>query len=251
MRTPFLLSVTLTLVAAGGLFVFSLHRANAALRTQLNERGALLRTQAAPAQSVGASLPEKSSLPAPTEIETRLIKLRAEIAALEQKSAVHGDTAEITDAPSTNRDPEKGMTRLEYMRNVGQATPAAAMQTLFWAALKGDEAAMARTIVWEEAVRPKVQALIDRLPAASRERYSTPELLAALSISQKALDVSAIYITETVMKTSDSAVLTVKGLTGRDEPLAMRLGPAGWQYSAGESWLARLTAQLAGKSNLP
>jgi hypothetical protein len=66
--------------------------------------------------------------------------------------------------------------------------------------LKGDEQVIAKAIAWDEAVRPQVQALIDRLPEKSKARYSTPEQLWALIFSRQALDVSAIHIAETVPK---------------------------------------------------
>ena len=248
MRTSLSLGILLIAAAGGGVLVVLLHQQNAALRSQIEARATRLHKSVVPTPTAAQSRNEDRRAPAEKKIDAHLLQLRADVANLE-KIAAHSANAEASDAPTTNRDPEKGMTRMEYMQNVGQATPAAAMQTLFWAAMKGDEAAMARTIVWDEAVRPKVQALIDRLPAASRERYATPELLAALFISRQALDVSAIHITETTMTDATHAGLMVKGLTGREEPLPMRLSALGWQYSIGEGRLAWLTGQLTGKPN--
>jgi hypothetical protein len=166
-----------------------------------------------------------------------------------EKKAVEQYAAnpEANDAPSTNRDPEKGMTKLEYLQNVGQGTPAAALQALFWAALKGDDQMIAKTVAWDEAVRPQVQALIDRLSEESKARYSTPEQLWALIFSRQALDVSAIHIAETVPKDSANASLAVKGLTTGDAHLSMYLGPNGWQLRGGEWHLRMVSNELPGK----
>lgn len=248
MRSSLSLGIILIAVAAVGVLVVSLHHNNATLRAQIDDHAARLQKPAVPTSTRAKSIAEDRGASAEKKITSHLLELRAAVESLEKTAALAAN-AEATDAPASNRDPEKGMTRLEYMQNVGQATPAAAMQTLFWAAMRGDEAAMARTIVWDEAIRPKVQALIDNLPAASRERYPTPELLFALFISSKALNVSAIQITETTPIDANNASLSVKGLTGRDEYLPMRLSQLDWQYLGGESQLTWLTGKLTGKSN--
>jgi hypothetical protein len=152
-----------------------------------------------------------------------------------------------SDALDGQRDPEKGMMRLENMRNAGQGTPAAALQTLLWAAMKGDDPLMARIIGWEESVRPKAQALIDRLPVETRALYPTPEAMTALVFTRHILDVPAIHISKITHKDGGNVVLTVKGLTRSDQHFPMRLGPGGWQVIAGGPMLKGLSELLAGK----
>src|SRR5687768_11918987 len=130
MRTTFLFGAVLTLVAMGGMQIVSLHRANAQLRAQVNEKRALLEKRtvktdqsapviAARARAGGAATAASNEAPA------RLLQLRGEVAALEKKAVEqYAANPEETDAPSTHRDPERGMTKLEYMQNVGQGTPA-------------------------------------------------------------------------------------------------------------------------------
>lgn len=253
MRFRFTIPVLLTLLAAGAAALISLHRANAQRQARLREqRVRWEQRRPDPPIATASTAEDRGAATAPAAAATpdhaRLVQLRAEVSTLEQKAAAaYAAQPEPTDAPSTHRDPERGMTKLEYLRNVGQATPAAALQTLFWAALKGQEAAMAHTITWEESVRPEVQELIDRLPAELRARYPTPESLAALAISRHALEVSAIHITATTPADDSHATLTVKGLTGADEKLPMRRGADGWQLLAGEPMLEVLRQQLGGK----
>ena len=253
MRTTLIFGAVLSLVAVCGMQIVSLHRANTQLRAQVDEKRALLEKRTVKAdRSVPAvaARSERAGASTGTTNETlvRTVQLQSEVAALEKKAAEHyAASPEATDAPSANRDPEKGMTKLEYMQNVGQGTPAAALQTLFWAALKGDDQVIARTVAWDETVRPQVQALIDRLPEVSKARYSTPEQLWALIFSRQALDVSAIQIVETAMKDAANASLAVKGLTTGDIHLSMHLGPSGWQLRVGEWHLRMVSNELTGK----
>jgi hypothetical protein len=242
----------LALLITGGMQIVSLHRTNATLRTQVNEKRGLREKRTVQAeqaaQAIASSGDKGENTAATGEGVAGLTTLQAEVAALEQRATEHyAANSEETDAPSTNRDPEKGMTKLEYMQNVGQSTPAAALQTFFWAALKGEDQVMVRILAWDESVRPRVQALIDRLPEESRARYPTPEKIWALIISKYALDVSAIHIAETALKDPTNASLTVRGLTGGDEHLPMHLGAAGWQLWLGDGQLKMLSNELTGK----
>ncbi len=242
------------MVAATGVEIVSLRRANAALRIQADERRRALKSQTSTAdrrilrQTKGSDGEQSASVA--DRASVRLVQLRADVAALEKRAAEqYAANSEHTDAPSTNRDPEKGMTKLEYMQNVGQRTPAAALQTLFWAAMKGEDQMMAGTIGWDEHTRLEAQGLIERLPAEIQARYPTPEALAALFISKYALDVSAIHISETVLNDANNASLIVKGLTGRDEHLPMHLGPNGWQLWSGKGQLKWLNDELSKKNS--
>lgn len=251
MRTLMLVGALLAVViGAGG--VYSLHQTNSRLRAQVtekkNERAKRRIEPVMSARIPAARVVAEDRSSSGASDGVRLNQLRAEVAALEKRAAEqYAANPEQTDAPSSNLDPEQGMTTLENLRNVGQTTPAAALQTLFWAALNGDEKVMAQTIGWEDAVRPEAQRLIDRLPVEMRARYPTPEALTALFISKFALDVSAIHVSATEQKDPAHAMLTVKGLTGVDQHLPMHLGPGGWQLLAGRPMLKALSDELDGK----
>jgi hypothetical protein len=243
-------------LGAGLVGVVSLHRHNAQRRVQV---AALKRARgyAANQRPISLERPDQeppTTLPLPsTATDPGAAKLlavtRAEIAALEQSAARQHSLKkdEITDAPSTNRDPEKAMTRLEYFQNVGQATPAAAMQTLFWAALNGNEAVMAQTIGFDPKTQSRMEEIIASLPEAQREKYGTPEALAALFISKYSLDVSALQFIATEIKDEGNASLTVRGLLGIDQRLPMHLGPQGWQLLEGVQQVDWLRGELLGK----
>lgn len=254
MKTTLLFGAILALVVTVGLQIGSLHNANATLRTQVDEMRLgrakqISRPEPSTPKAAMGSGDEIMSVAAGNEARARLTQLRAEVAALEKQAAEHYVAhTERADALSTNRDPEKGMTRLENMQNVGQGTPAAALQTFFWAVMKGDDDVLARTVVWDEAIRPQVQAMIDRLSPKTRAQYSTPEKLWGLIISKYALDVSAIQIVGHVPQDASHASLTVKGLTAKDEPVPMQLGADGWRLWLGGGQLGMVMKELTGKN---
>lgn len=69
-------------------------------------------------------------------------------------------------------------------RNEGQATPAAALQTLAWACDRGDMATMEKLQVFDAAAREKTMKFFPSLPPEIRAQWATPEAMsAALYIS--------------------------------------------------------------------
>ena len=64
-------------------------------------------------------------------------------------------------------------------RNVGYATPASTIETALWAAAGGDVELLAKSFILEGSAREKAVALRAGLPAETRARYATPELLVA------------------------------------------------------------------------
>lgn len=123
--------------------IVSLHRTNTALRKQVDEKRALLEKRTVKtdqsARVIAASADVGGAATAATnEAPTQLLQLRADVAALEKKAVEqYAANPEETDAPSTNRDPERGMTKLEYMQSVGQGTPAAAAADVFLGRVEG------------------------------------------------------------------------------------------------------------------
>jgi hypothetical protein len=137
MRTALLFGAVFILVAVCGMQIVSVHRANTRLRAQVDEKRAWREKRAVSTDRSALAVAARTgkdgaSTGTTNEAHVRLVQLRSEVAALEKKAAdQYTANPEATDAPSTNRDPEKGMTKLEYFQNVGLGTPAAALQTLF------------------------------------------------------------------------------------------------------------------------
>jgi len=167
-------------------------------------------------------------------IQTELAQARVRVSDLERKAlATHRQmrTQAEADAASlaNNHDPEKGLTRLENCRDVGTATPAATFQTFAWAALKGEDQRLAAMISFDDEARVKAESAVAALPEAARAQYDTPEKLAALCFAAALTAQPSAHIVEVAFKDSQTATVSVRGLTEKIQRVPMRLGAQGWQ----------------------
>lgn len=160
---------------------------------------------------------------------------RREIAALEQSAQrrraeiVAASVRRIADAAGeSTRDPTQGMMKLEYFQNVGRATPAAALQTLAWAALKGEETLLTGGLALDDKARARASELAAKLPEAARAQ-AMPEKLGALWFMNAVLEVPAIHIFGQTAIDDDHVVLLVRGGIGDQEKLTLVRAPGGWQ----------------------
>jgi hypothetical protein len=219
-----------------GVIVFGWqHRVNAALRHDLarlqsQNRGLLeLRAENKKLQELPIG---EASGDASHEIRAKLIRVRGEVVELEKKL----EAARARAVAAANRDPEKGMVRVKYFRNVGRATPAAAFQTMFWAALNGDDNTLAGCFALSAADRQKAVELLAGLPENVRSKSPTPEKLVGLFfamdtlqrlaagqvVGQKELDAGHVALR---WRTTDLTENT------REQDFPMVLGAGGWQLA--------------------
>src|SRR6185312_8264352 len=184
------------------------------------------------------------------EIHARLLRTRAELAALERSAAEgaarrQAQAAGLAAALAQNRDPNAGLTRLEYFQDVGRATPADAFQTLVWAVMKGDPS-LSGLLTLNQAARQEAKAMLAQLPPESRAEYPTPEKLAALAISDLVLRQTAAAIGGMAVTSPTDAELSVT-FSGSDdgvEKIPFQLGPAGWQVKLSAHQIQGLQRQL-------
>lgn len=177
-------------------------------------------------------------------------QLRAEIA-LHERKAAQRRVAQLTltsrdaTAIETNRDPRLGLTRLEYFQNRGRATPSAALETLVWAALRGDETMLADVTTLNSATRAKAEALIAQLPAEDRAKW-TPEKLGQLWFSGLFTEMLALQISGETTVAPDEAIVRLRLANQHDEEkLALRLTPNGWKVLAPGAAVDHLQSKLS------
>lgn len=179
----------------------------------------------------------RSSDSARSRVRREIEQLRAEIALHEQKAgqqhaARAAAIARDATAIETNRDPRLGLARLEYFQNRGRATPSAALETLVWAALKGDEATLADLTTLNSATRAKAEAFIAQLPAEDRAHW-TPEKLGQLWFSGLFTELSAVQIVGETTVAADEAIVRLRLANRSDEEkLSIRRTPRGWKVLA-------------------
>jgi hypothetical protein len=180
-------------------------------------------------------------------IHADLIQARRELAELEQRAReVRAKAAERSAAMDANRDPEKALTRLEHFQNLGRGTPGMAVQTLVWAAIKGEDAVLVDALAVTGAEREKAEAFLARLPEASRVKYPTPESLAALAVMGEILRGGALQIVGHTMVDPLHATVRVRTSDeGKEAKLPMRLGPGGWQMVVPEGAITAIERQMS------
>lgn len=174
-------------------------------------------------------------------LEQHALARRAEVVAASQRRMAEAS------APPTSRDPEQGFTKLGFFQNVGRATPAAAFQTLVWAALHGDDATLAAGLSLDDRARARAAVLLASLPDDVRAR-SSPEKLASLWWDETVLDVPAAQVFRQEMQDDAHATLLTRGGIGGSSTLHFRLSPTGWQIIVPESALESIQSKVIGYS---
>lgn len=193
----------------------------------------------------GARAIHADVLRAQTEVEELERKARATYA--QRQTAAAQDEASL----ATNRDPEKGLMRLEHFANQGQATPAAAFQTFVWAAMKGEDATLADMIALDAAAREKGKATLAALPEETRAKYPTPEKLVALFFAAALTGQPSAQILDVAFSDPAHAIVHVRGLTDKTQKVPMQLGAQGWQIVVPEGMAERLGSWASGKAASP
>ena len=190
---------------------------------------------------------QRNDADAARAIQADLAEARQEIAELERRAkAASANDAGGSVVAEANRDPEKALTRLEYFQNVGQATPAAAFQTLVWAAMKDDEVALRDLCYLDDATRQKAQALLASLPEAAREKYPNPESLIALAVAGELMKGSVLQIEGYTAMDSSTVRLTVRaGPDGKEAKLPMRQSGDRWQFVVPEKAVDAIRRKMA------
>jgi hypothetical protein len=248
----------LGIVAAGAAGIGLLHRHHrrleqrVAILRQQDEQAARQREERRRTQSL-ITRAQAGDADAARLVHAELLQARAEVARLEhdaqeqyrKKMAQASATAE---ALANNRDPEKGMMRLEYFQNVGHGTPSAAFQTLIWAVVKGKDDSVAEGLLVTGAVREQAEALIASLPEAARVAYPTPEKLVGLSLANIVLDQTAIQVLDQNPTGSATTDLNIKGLEAGPQKFSFQLGANGWQLVVPPQAIRSLQRTLAGGS---
>lgn len=241
----------LVAAAAGGWGLVAGHQQNAKLRAQ----AAALRERNAPVVRLATENQHTRDLVARAERDTavasgvlhqEVVRLRAEIEALEDRAReAAAKKAAAAEAIAANRDPMGALMRLENFENVGRATPAAAIQTLIWAAMKGDDPSVIASLSLMADAREEAQQLWAHLPESSRAKYPAPENLAALVVTGEILRADALQISATTPVDASHAIVAVRlaGVDG-EEKVPVELTFDGWKVQVPKKMILGLEKKL-------
>ncbi len=177
---------------------------------------------------------------------------QAELTAAEQRAnaayqSKHAETA----VEVVNSDPQRGLARLELLKNVGRNTPQAAIQTIAWAALHGDDATLLPALALTETARQKADALLaTRLDGSNGY---TPEKLASLYLVEQVLNTGAIEIVGCDQSDAQHATISIRRLEtgGQMFQLPMVGSTDGWQLLVGDKAIDGLKSRMAEISARP
>lgn len=251
---------TVTVLALGGVMV-AVRLDNAHLRQQLARQHGQ-RQQAERTRAENRQLQEivrraqADTADGARAIHADLLRARKEVEALERNARATyaqmlATSAQDAENLANNRNPEKGLMRLEHFQSRGAATPAAAFQTFVWAAMKGEDATLAGLITMDRAAREKGMAAVAALPEEARVQYPTPEKLAALFFAAALTGQPSAQILEVSQLDSQHAIVQVRGLTDQVQKVPMQLGAQGWQISVPAEMTERLGAWALGGASTP
>ncbi len=228
------IAVVAGVLAAGSAGLYHQHTL-AVENTQLRTELMAVRSQLAQAQRTtkanGAdSTPGATSLPRPTPPEP----------------APAAPAASADGNGPTNADLKNRLTRVADMRNVGRATPVAAIQTILWAIEHGDES-LPDMLFLNKTTLKDAQDLMAALPPAVRENYEKPEKIAALFLSKQVLDYVETVKVQSV-KQLDPETVEVSIMTGEKGPalVSMQWTPNGWLWKVKPSVIAAAKLDLLG-----
>lgn len=185
-------------------------------------------------------------------LQADVVRARAEVEELERKARVtHAQlrTEAAQDAANLaeNRDPEKGLMRLEHFENKGQSTPVAAFQTFVWAAMKGEDATLASMIGMDEEAREKGLAVVAALPEEMKAEYSSPEKLAALFFAAALTSQPSAHVLKVSFSDAEHATVEVRGLTDKTQKIPMQRASEGWQIVVPAKMVEKLGGWALGR----
>lgn len=184
------------------------------------------------------------------ELHTELESAKRELAALE-KRAVERRTQIVAQANrdaddlANNRDPLRGLVRLEYLEDIGQATPTAAFQSLASAVTRNRTERVAELFTLSDQARREADAWIAELPESERAKW-TPEKLGELFLTGALTSAPSVQIASVTMDGPDRATLAFRIPGAKREPkLVMEMGPAGWRVLVDERGIGVMRKRVA------
>jgi hypothetical protein len=172
----------------------------------------------------------RPSAPAATALAPSVPELKKEV-------EVTRETREPEAPPAQQKNPETDapMRRVADWRNVGNQTPRAAFESLFWAKEQGDPIALAALMSFSPEVRTRAKEVFDAMSPVARSRLSigTPEeLVAFLYVNSPVIDGFRIKAEsprdpQTVIVTGDLQEARGRVITNG---FAFKLESGGWHY---------------------
>ncbi len=164
-------------------------------------------------------------------------RLRGEIGTLKKQASQPAP-------PAAARPPVK-LTPASEWKNAGRGSPAAAVETVFWAAAGGDLDALAATVAFEGKARALAEAFFAGQAEPVKQQYGTPERLVA-AFTAKDIPLSAMRIVGQKENGPDdvtvSVLFEVPDAKPRAALLTVHRDERGWRLRVPEAALQSYTS---------
>lgn len=259
-----LVGTGLVALVAAGTAVWVQHEDNAALRAEIASLRNEVREVAA-TRRVANALPasvERAASAAPEQVggggnASELAKLREEISGLKKNTQSVVEFVQLAQAAAAMKEmsgaatgaPDK-ITPAGELKNLGKATPDAAVQTTMWAAIGGDVDALANGLTFTPAGRAKADAWFASLSENTRQQYGSPEKVIALLVSKDAAGVAGMQVLGQKEISPEDVGLRVRFATNdgqtRDDSMVMHRTGDGWRLLLNDTVVQKFANKLGG-----
>lgn len=189
---------------------------------------------------------------APAELE----RLRADRVAI---ARLHGEMAGLQNRAEqrVQAGPAAGTERFTLgqampasaWRNAGAASPAAALETVLWAAAGGEVDVFAQRIQFDPAAKAAATALLESLPPAERARHTSPaHLMAFLSVKDIPIGTATVlgWPNSSAKLQAVSFSLGAESEKARTVTLVFQRDGEEWKLRATEAAVTKYAAALRG-----
>lgn len=136
-------------------------------------------------------------------------------------------------------------------KNAGKDTPAAAAETVLWAALGGEVETLSNALAFTPSARAKADAWFATLSDSTRAQYGSAEKVIALMIAKDAATLSGMQVLGQKEITADDVGMRLRFASSegktKDDTFVMHRSADGWRLLLPDAALDKFTRQLSGK----
>jgi hypothetical protein len=180
--------------------------------------------------------------------------LAGEIATLQSRLEAKKPAAAPNPPTARARSLKEASLTMGEWRNLGQENPAAAFETVLWAAASGEVAELAAGLEMDAATRGKAAAIFNRLPPALQREVGTPEQLVALLTARDVPLGTAWILGQFGMRPDETRVMAQLGDsegTKRDVLFILREREGRWRLVVPPQVMTKYAAFLKGEPAEP
>lgn len=192
-----------------------------------------------------AARPSEMELATLREDQAALARLRNEIEAV-RRSVEAREQSSVPVAPGRPATLLEARLAAAQWRNAGRATPAAAVETLLWAAASGEVERLVETLVLGPEARARAEALFASLPPNLRRENASPEQLMALMTASEIPLGHAQVVAEVPTPQGTMLVTQIESPSGQSRVVALALRTDGqaWRVDLPPTAVERYAAKL-------